>query len=104
MVVNAPELTVDAIVDGLANGNFYSSNGITLTHLTITDESIELEIEPNRSMIYVTTFSGLEGKTLAEIEGNTARYDFNGDEGYVRATVRSSGGTSAWTQPVFTNS
>ena len=85
----------------MANGNFYSSNGIALTELEITEESIELEIEPNRSMIYVTTFSGLEGKTLAEVEGNSARYEFNGDEGYVRATVRSSGGTRAWSQPVF---
>ena len=101
VVVNAPELAVDAIVDGLANGDFYSSNGITLTDLTITEESIELEIEPHRSMIFVTTFSGQDGKTLSEVEGHTASYQFNGDKVYVRATVRSSGGTRAWTQPVF---
>ena len=102
VVVNAPELTVDTIVEGLATGNFYSSNGVTLANLTITQESIELEIEPDRSMIYVTTFSGRDGKTLTEVEGHTATYQIEGDEGYIRATVRSSGGTRAWTQPVFT--
>ena len=104
VVVNAPELTVDSIVEGLATGNFYSSNGVTLSNLTITQESIELEIEPDRSMIYETTFSGQDGKTLSEVEGHTAVYQIKGDEGYIRATVRSSGGTRAWTQPVFTQS
>ena len=104
VVVNAPELTVNAIVDGLATGNFYSSNGITLTHLTITAESIDIQIEPYRSTIYVTNFSGLNGETLAEVEGHIASYHIKGDEGYIRATIRSSGGTRAWTQPVFTRS
>ena len=53
-------------------------------------------------MIYVTTFSGIDGETLDEVEGCTATYQIKGDEGYIRATVRSSGGTRAWTQPVFT--
>ena len=53
-------------------------------------------------MVYVTTFSGLDGETLSEVEGRTATYQIKGDEGYIRATVRSSSGTRAWTQPVFT--
>ena len=101
VVVNAQELTVDAIVDGLATGNFYSSNGVNLNSLEIDETSIDIEIAPDRSAICVTTFSGRDGKTLAEIEGDTASYEINGDEGYVRATVRSSNGFHAWTQPVF---
>ena len=101
VVVNAPELSVDAIVEGLANGNFYSSTGVTLSNLSITNDCIELEIEPDRSAISVTTFSGTDGVLLAEIEGMSAAYEFTGDEGYVRATVRSSNGFHAWTQPVF---
>ena len=101
VVVKASELTVDAIVDGLATGQFYSSTGVKLTDLWIEPETIELGIEPDRSAIFVTTFSGRDGEVLQETEGLEASYQITGEEGYVRATVRSSGGTRAWTQPVF---
>ena len=101
VVVRATELTVDAIVDGLATGQFYSSTGVNLTDLWIEPESIELGIEPNRSAIFVTTFSGRDGEVLQETEGLEASYQITGEEGYVRATVRSSSGPHAWTQPVF---
>ncbi len=100
VVVDAPELTVDAIVEGLATGSFYSSTGVVLTHLKMSEERISLEIEPQKSFIYVTTFSCRDGEVLSEVEGPEASYEPTGDEGYVRATVRSSSGTQAWTQPV----
>ena len=102
VVVNASELTVDAIVEGLANGDFYSSNGVTLSELEISQKRIQLVIQPDRSAINVTTFSGPDGEVFQEVEGLSATYEIVGDEGYVRATVRSSNGFKAWTQPVFT--
>jgi hypothetical protein len=64
-------------------------------------ESISLEIEQESDFIYTTTFSGKDGEVLAEEIGLTASYSIKGDEGYIRATVRSSSGGKAWTQPVF---
>ncbi len=101
VVVHASELTVNAIVDGLATGEFYSSTGIVLTELEQSMESISLEIEQESDFIYTTTFSGKDGEVLAEETGLTASYPIGGDEGYVRATIRSSSGGKAWTQPVF---
>ena len=101
VVVRAPELTVEAIVDGLATGEFYSSTGIVLTELEHSEESVSLEIEEESDFIYTTTFSGRDGEVLAEETGLSASYSIVGDEGYVRATVRSSSGGKAWTQPVF---
>ncbi len=100
VVVNASELTVDAIVEGLATGNFYSSTGVVLTELQTSEERISLEIEQQGSAIYVTTFSGQDGEVLSEVEGLQASYEITGEEGYVRATVRSSSGTRGWVQPV----
>ena len=101
VVVNADELKVDAIVDGLATGNFYASTGIVLDDVEITDDAIELTIADERSAVMVTTFSGKDGVVLAEIEGDNPRYEFDDEASYVRATVRSSNGTKAWTQPTF---
>ena len=101
VMVHADELTQDAIVDGLAAGNFYASTGVTLTRLECSADGIALEIDEERDFIYTTRFTGKDGVLLAEITGPAAEYEANGDEGYVRATVASSSGPRAWTQPVL---
>ena len=101
VMVNAPELTSEAIVEALVAGEFYASTGVTLKELESSRESIHLEIKQVYDEICTTTFTGRGGVTLAEEVGLEATYRIRGDEGYVRATVKSSGGTKAWTQPVF---
>jgi hypothetical protein len=113
VMVRAPELTPDAIVEALASGDFYSSTGVTLASLDISQESLHLKIQQQgdpcapgdrylRDVIYSTTFIGRGGIELAEITGLEATYRLRGDEGYVRARVTGSNGVMAWTQPVFT--
>ena len=101
VMVQADELTQEAIVDGLASGRFYASTGVTLTNLERSAEGIALEIDQERDFIYTTRFTGKEGVLLAESTGLDAQYMADGCEDYVRATVISSSGPRAWTQPVF---
>jgi hypothetical protein len=102
VMVRAPELTRDAIVEALASGDFYSSTGVTLTSLDLSQESIHLKIQQRYDYIYSTTFTGRGGVVLAEVAGLEATYRLRGNEGYVRAVVVNSGSNRAWTQPVFT--
>ena len=101
VVVRALELTAKAIVEALASGEFYASTGVTIAELEISRDSIDLDIEQDRENVYTTTFTGRGGVKLAEEAGLGARYRVRGDEGYVRATVWSSSGAKAWTQPLF---
>ena len=101
VMVRAKELTQDAIVDALASGSFYSSTGVTLLQLETSRELIHLEAFQERDYIYATRFTGRDGVLLAETTDLETTYRIKGDEGYVRATVASSSGTRAWTQPVF---
>ena len=45
VVVRADELSSDAIVEGLASGDFYSSTGVELADLESSQESVSLRIE-----------------------------------------------------------
>lgn len=101
VVVKADELSQSAIVDGLANGDFYASTGVTLNDLEFTAKTISLSIEQYAQCLYRTVFSGSDGTIFAEKDGLEVEYYIQGDEGYVRATVYSSLGVKAWTQPVF---
>lgn len=101
VMVQASELSVDAILEALSSGNFYSSTGVTLLKLHSSQNKISLAIQDEHDYVYTTKFTGRHGSLLAEVVGLEAEYNLNGDEGYVRATVNSSGHHKAWIQPIF---
>ena len=101
VVVHAEELVSEAIVEGLASGNFYASTGVELTDLKSSSQLVSLRIEQQSDFVYTTSFIGRDGETYAETTGLEASYEPMGSEGYIRAVVKSSSGSKAWTQPVF---
>jgi hypothetical protein len=101
VMVEAEELTQDTIIESLQTGRFYFSTGINLARIEMSENLVSLEIVQDRDYVYQTRFIGRDGVMLSEGDGLEASYDIGGDEGYVRASVLSSYGTRAWTQPIF---
>jgi len=134
VMVRAPELTPDALVAAMGGGDFYASSGVGLSSLEADGGGLRLSVRPGPGVRYTVQFIGtprgtdLEGEpsaggdrvtrtysdevgqVLQETKGSEARYDFSGDELYVRALITSDaphpnptvpGDTlKAWTQPV----
>ncbi len=125
VMVRAESLEPRALVEALERGDFYASTGVELRKVTANEGGIGIEIEPRDGATYLTRFIGTRragpgedserttaqyGAVLAEVPGLVARYDFRGDELYVRATVvsnrpqqnpnREGDVERAWTQPV----
>ena len=90
IVVQAPGLTVDAIMDAIRKGHFYASTGVVLKEYHSDSKRISMAIDPPFAW-----------SAVAEVAGLSPRYQFIGDEGYVRASIIDSDGRRAWTQPVF---
>jgi hypothetical protein len=109
IVVRAPRLTAEAIIQAIRQGDFYASTGVTLERLDAGPKEMALGITPQpdpsgafqRLTRYTTRFIGAGGQVLAEVHGLTPRYRMRGDEGYVRASIVDSDGRRAWTQPCF---
>ena len=101
IVVRAEELSQESIVEAMTTGNLYASTGIVLEALDITSEGVFLDVQPFRDQLYTIRFLGSGGRVLQESVDTEATYEFQGDEGYVRAVVLGSSGGKAWTQPVF---
>ena len=119
VMVRARSLTADDILGALANGDFYGSTGVTLRALERSANGIRLVIAAQPNTTYRTLFIGTRrnservGEVLAEVTGDVARYEWRGDERYVRATVIASapqidpisklvlGRQMAWVQPVL---
>lgn len=119
VMVRAPELTAEAIVQAITRGDFYASSGVELNEIRFDDSSrsytIEINAQPGAS--YTTQFLGTRkgfdarsepavddqgkpspatrryspevGQVLATVAGPKATYTFTGDELYVRAVVTS---------------
>jgi hypothetical protein len=101
IMVRAKELTVEAIIDALKQGDFYASTGVELLDVKITNDEYRVEIKPDTYLKYTTFFIGKDGKILKEDHNPTAIYRFKGDELYVRARVFCTSGALAVTQPYF---
>ena len=101
VMVRADELSEEAIFKSLILGDFYSSTGVFLNKLTVTQDIIKLNIKQNSIQTYTTMIIGKDGIVLDTQAGLDVTYRIRGNEGYVRARVESSWGARAWVQPVF---
>ena len=137
-MVLASELSPAALIGSLEAGRFYSSSGVMLEKIEATAKSIAITVRPDADATYTIDFIGTRknfdpksepvrdkngqelnvtrkysdtiGAVLKTVSGATAKYDFSGDELYVRARITSSRNhpnpstigepEQAWTQPV----
>jgi len=118
VMVKAKELSADALVAAMEQGDFYSSSGVTFKALQVGAGRIALEIKAEPGVEYVIDFIGTRkgydrktvavkaadgseprvtrrysaevGVVLASAKGTKAEYILKGDELYVRARVTSS--------------
>lgn len=101
IVVRADSLEAGALMTALEAGAFYASTGVMLRDVRVEPRRLTIDIAPRGDFRFTTEFVGRGGRVLATTGANPARYEPRGDEGYVRARVRDSGGGMAWVQPVF---
>jgi hypothetical protein len=101
VVVRAPALTADAILEAMEAGNFYASTGVELEEVAATPAALRVRVKASGDTAYRIQFIGEGGRVLQEAGGTEAEYRFAGTEPYIRARVLDSNGRTAWAQPVF---
>ena len=101
IVVRSESEDQDSLIKSMHNGNFYSSSGVSLDDMESSDQHIEFSISQIDDFLHSTKLIGENGRILKEVSGNKVKYEFEGNEGYVRAEIMDSDGALAWTQPIF---
>ncbi|MCB1230373.1 MAG: hypothetical protein KDN19_08915 [Verrucomicrobiae bacterium] len=126
VMVHAPALEPNALVEAMQVGDFYASSGVALKSIAWDPKSrtLSLKIDPGEGATYSTAFIGTRssydatkptgengiGEVFAELTGNEVSFTLPEDALYLRATVTSSEKhdnpsfpeqrKQAWTQPV----
>jgi hypothetical protein len=118
VMVNAKSFNSEDLTNSLMNGNFYSSAGVILENIEITENHVKIFIRPESDVTYTTLFFGTAintdtssipilddenqlmhttrkyskdiGQVIDETRDNPAIYKFKGDELYIRAKIISS--------------
>ena len=88
-------------MDALEEGRFYGSTGVVLEEVRVSEDRLEIRIQPRGRFRFTTTFIGSGGRVLGTVYGTEAVFELNAPETYVRARVEDSGGAVAWVQPVW---
>ncbi|HJN14474.1 MAG TPA: CehA/McbA family metallohydrolase [Armatimonadota bacterium] len=102
VMVQAEDLTVEAILAGVEAGDFYSSTGPEIQSIEVDGEQIHITCSACVSIIaagwgpHGTRVNALPGKTLTE-----ATYQPNPGMKYCRFEVRAADGTAAWSNPLW---
>ncbi len=126
VMVRAPRLEANALMESMKVGNFYASSGVALESVSWDEKArtLSVNIAPSPGATYTTAFIGTRkgydatkpaaengiGEIFATIEGTEARFTLPDDALYLRATITSSEKhpnpsfpeqkQQAWTQPV----
>lgn len=118
VMVRAPRLTAESLIEALERGDFYASSGVTLKDIRRAGNRLSIQIAAERGVTYQTQFIGTRrgfktdngplrnaagdmlrvthrysddiGEVFAQVDGPVATYELTGDELYVRAKVTSS--------------
>ena len=101
VVVKAKRLDANEIMQNLDSGLFYSSTGVEIEDIRVTQRHIEIFIQPEGNIEYGTDFIGPEGEPLNRTKNNPAVFDLSSEAGYVPAKVTDTNSRCAWIQPVF---
>lgn len=105
VVVNAPELTHDAIINGLLEGNYYSSSGPEIYNFGVRDGVAYVECSPvNRVNFIVGNYINAGATVMCDgIEETLTRaeYKLKGNETYLRIECCDKYGKTAWTNAIY---
>ena len=101
-MIKATELTLEAVMDALKKGNFYSSMGPEIREMYIEDDELVVRTGPVRRIYVVTAGrdclrkAAAPGKVLQE-----ARFPLSGREGYIRVRIEDGQGKYADSNAYF---
>jgi len=115
--VKIENLTAEAIIDAMENGNFYASTGVRLGDLQFDGNTLSVKVDAEVGVTYTIRFIGTlsdsldnPGEVLKTVSDTEAEYTLSGNELYVRIKIVSDKMKTnpfvegerevAWTQPI----
>jgi hypothetical protein len=100
IVVNCEKLEQQQILAALEAGHFYSSTGIMLETLEMSDSTVQLEIQAQHHYTYTSELLAPNGEVLATQFGTKVEFHLPEDITSARVRIFDSDGSRLWTNTI----
>lgn len=97
IMVNAKNLTKDAIEESIRQGNYYATTGVFLDDFYVKGKTVNIASQNGDTIRFI----GRNGSILKMQAGKSGKYKMNDNDLYVRVKITNIDGKAAWTQPHF---
>lgn len=102
IMLKAPALTYDAVMEAFENGEYYSSSGPAILDFHHDNGYMAVSCSPAREIRFLTdNIFGRTYRAKNEEDLTHCAHKLFGNERYVRVEVVDAQGRKAWTNPVF---
>lgn len=102
IMVNAPELTVDAIKKAIAAGNYYASQGPRFESVRIDGDRVEVKCSEVQAVVFYSNTAWCADRVTSGTV-TSATYRIKPTDKYVRVELIDKDGKMAWTSPFWVN-
>ena len=99
IMVKAKELTRDAILSAIRNGDFYASQGPEFVAIRRSGNTIAVECRGASKILFLSNCVW-DSQRVQDGKNGFARYTFSGVDKYVRVELVSEDGKMAWSAPI----
>lgn len=105
-MVQADELTQDALLSAMDAGWFYASQGPLFEQVSVDDDLVTVRCSPVETVIFYSNLIWAEGRCVTRSGLTEATYDLrsNSGETFIRCQLIDRDGKSAWSNPIMLSS
>lgn len=100
IMVKAPNLDDENILEAIRSGSFYSSRGPKIHDFHTDGLSVNISCSPVKRITFIS-YENLGGSFMFENPVNGHSMNLHPDTKYVRAEIEDENGMKAWTNPIF---
>ena len=105
IMVNAPSLTHDNIIEAIIKGNYYSSSGPEIFDFYVDGDTVSVSCSKVQRVNFIVGNVICDGMAVHGKKGENslshAQYKLKGHESYVRVECVDCSGRMAWSNPIY---
>ena len=100
LMVSAPELTRESVLDALKNGRVYASQGPKIESAVLENGVFTVRCSPAEQIIFYSNMPWVAGRCRREHGITESAYELKENDTFVRAEITDAQGRKAWTSPI----
>lgn len=102
IMLQAPSLTREGVLDALEKGRFYASQGPLIRQISMEGDRATVECSPAERIVFYSNLPWVNGRCRQGRGMESAEYTLSPKETFLRVEILDEAGRTAWSSPIKT--